>query len=280
MNDAPVRLDALLPSEIAERASTVGVKKAGMSVINTFTLAVLAGGFVAVGALFSTLVTAGAGGILPYGVIRVIYGLAFCLGLILIVLAGAELFTGNMLITMAWASRKVTTRGLLRNWIIVYAGNLVGSLVTVGLIFISGEYRFGDGAVGQAMLNIAAHKVEYGFVQNVALGILCNALVCIAVWLTLGAHTTTDKILAILFPITAFAAAGFEHSIANMYFIPMGLLINQFDPAFAAASAVNLAHLTLSGFLSNLIPVTIGNIIGGVVMVGGVYWFLYLREHR
>ncbi|MBL8155002.1 MAG: formate/nitrite transporter family protein [Anaerolineae bacterium] len=280
MNDAPVRLDALLPSEIAERASTVGVKKAGMSVINIFMLAVLAGGFVSLGALFATVSTAGAGGILPYGLARVIYGLVFCLGLILVIVAGAELFTGNMLITMAWASGKVTTRALLRNWIIVYAGNLVGALVTAGLVFFSGQYRFGDGVIGQAMLNIAAHKVEYGFVQAVALGILCNALVCIAIWLTLGAHTTTDKILAILFPISAFAAIGFEHSIANMYFIPMGLFINQFDPAFAAASGIDLAHLTLSGFLNNLIPVTIGNIIGGVVMVGGVYWFVYLREHR
>lgn len=280
MNDAPVRIDALLPSEIAERASTVGVKKAGMSVINTFMLAVLAGGFVAVGALFATVSTAGAGGILPFGLIRVIYGLTFCLGLILIVVAGAELFTGNMLITMAWASGKVSIRGLLRNWAIVYAGNLVGSLVTAALVFVSGEYRFGEGVIGQAMLNIAAHKVELDFMQAVALGILCNALVCIAVWLTLGAHTTTDKILAILFPISAFAAVGFEHSIANMYFIPMGLFIAQFDPAFAAASGIDLAHLTLSGFLNNLIPVTIGNIIGGVVMVGGVYWFVYLREHR
>jgi formate/nitrite transporter len=280
MNDAPIRIDALLPSEIAERAAAVGVKKAGMGVINTFILAVLAGGFVAVGALFSTVATAGTGGVLPYGVIRLIYGLAFCLGLILIVLAGAELFTGNTLITMAWASGKVTTRALFRNWTIVYIGNLAGSLVTAALVFISGEYRFGEGVIGKAMLNIAAHKVELDFVQAVVLGILCNALVCIAVWLTLGAHTTTDKILAILFPISAFAAAGFEHSIANMYFIPMGLLINQFDPVFAAASGIELVHLTLSGFLANLVPVTIGNIIGGVVMVGGVYWFVYLREQR
>lgn len=278
MNDAPVRLDALLPSEIAERATTVGVKKAGMSVINTFMLAVLAGGFVSLGALFATVSTAGAGGILPYGLIRVIYGLTFCLGLILIVVAGAELFTGNTLITMAWASGKVTTRALLRNWLIVYFGNLVGSLVTAGLVFASGEYRFGGGLIGQAMLNIAAHKVELDFMQAVALGILCNALVCIAVWLTLGAHTTTDKILAILFPISAFAAVGFEHSIANMYFIPMGLFINQFDPSFAAASGIELTRLTLSGFLGNLIPVTIGNIIGGVVLVAAIYWAVFLRR--
>ncbi|MCK6579778.1 MAG: formate/nitrite transporter family protein [Anaerolineae bacterium] len=280
MNEPPIRIDALLPSETAERAAAVGVKKAGLSLVNTLVLAVLAGGFVSVGALFATVSTAGASGMLPYGVIRAIYGLTFCLGLILVIVAGAELFTGNALITMAWASRKVTTRALLRNWSIVYAGNLVGSLVTAGLVFLSGEYRFGGGQIGQAMLNTALHKVELEPLQAVALGILCNALVCIAVWLTLGAHSTTDKILAILFPVAAFAAAGFEHSIANMYFIPIGLLIRQFDPVFAAATELDLTPLTVGGFLKNLIPVTIGNIIGGVVMVAGVYWFVYLRERR
>lgn len=280
MNEPPIRIDALLPSETAERAAAVGVKKAGMSLVNTLVLAVLAGGFVSVGALFATVSTAGASGMLPYGVIRTIYGLTFCLGLILVIVAGAELFTGNALITMAWASRKVTTRALLRNWSIVYVGNLVGSLITAGLVFLSGEYHFGGGQIGQAMLNTALHKVELDPFQAVALGILCNALVCIAVWLTLGAHTTTDKILAILFPVAAFAAAGFEHSIANMYFIPVGMLIKQFDPVFAAATGLDLTPLTVGGFLNNLIPVTIGNIIGGVVMVGGVYWFVYLRERR
>lgn len=276
MTDSP-RLDALMPAEIAERAAQTGVKKAGMRAIHIFMLAVLAGGFVSMGGLFATIMTAGAAGVLPYGVIRLMYGLAFCLGLILIVLAGAELFTGNTLIIMAWASRKVTTRALLRNWALVYSGNFVGSVISAGLVFLSGEYTFGGGVVGTSMLTVAANKMHYDFTQALALGILCNALVCIAVWLTMGAHTTTDKITAILFPITAFVAAGFEHSVANMYFVPVALLIAIFDPAFAASSGVDLSALTLSGFISNLVPVTLGNIIGGVVMVGGMYWFIYLR---
>ncbi|MBL8163700.1 MAG: formate/nitrite transporter family protein [Anaerolineae bacterium] len=281
MNDDPViRVDALLPAEIAARAAEVGVKKATLKPINTFVLAVLAGGFVAVGALFATLMTAGASGVLPYGVTRLLFGLAFCLGLILIIVAGAELFTGNTLITIAWASGKVSTRAMLRNWLIVYCGNLVGALITAVLVFLSSEHTYGGGTVGQAMLTIAAHKAHVAFGPALVLGILCNALVCIAVWLTMGARTTTDKILAILFPITAFAALGFEHSIANMFFIPAGLLIKQFDPAFVAGLNLDLTSLTLTGFFNNLIPVTIGNIIGGVVMVGGVYWFVYLRGER
>lgn len=271
-------LDALLPAEIAARARDLGVKKARMSAVPMFVLALLAGGFVALGAWFAIAATAGASGVLPYGVTRVIFGLVFCLGLILIVLAGAELFTGNTLITIAWASGRVHTGALLRNWIIVYAGNLVGSVATALLVFISGAYAFGGGSVGTQALAVAAHKVSLGFGQAVVLGILCNALVCIAVWLTIGAHTTTDKLLAILFPITGFAASGFEHSIANMFFIPVGMLIAQFDPAFAAQFGGDLSRLTIEGFMSNLIPVTLGNIIGGVVMVAGVYWFVYLRS--
>jgi formate/nitrite transporter len=278
MNENFARFDALLPAEIAERASNMGVKKTNLSAINTFLLAMLAGGFISLGAVFATVATSGAGGMMPYGVSRVLFGLVFCLGLILVILAGAELFTGNTLITMAWASRKVSTRALLRNWGIVYLGNLVGALATAVLMFIGREYTFGSGAVGQAALAIANHKVQLDFLQAVALGILCNALVCIGVWLTLGAHSTTDKVLAILFPITAFAAAGFEHSVANMYFIPIGMLINTFDPAFAASANLDLSSLNFAGFMSNLIPVTIGNILGGVVMVAGIYWFIYLRE--
>jgi formate transporter len=276
MTEMP-KLDALLPAEIAERAAQTGVKKANLSAVNTLMLAILAGGFVSMGGLFATIMTVGAAGVLPYGIIRLLYGLAFCLGLILIVLAGAELFTGNTLITMAWASRKVTTRALLRNWALVYSGNFIGSVISAVLVFLSGEHTFGGGAVGVSILTVAANKMHYGFGQALALGILCNALVCIAVWLTMGAHTTTDKIMAILFPITGFVAAGFEHSVANMYFVPVALLIKTFDPAFVASTGLDLSTLTLGGFVNNLIPVTLGNIIGGVVMVGGMYWFVYLR---
>jgi formate transporter len=203
----------------------------------------------------------------------------FCLGLILVIVGGAELFTGNNLIVMAWASRKVSTLALLRNWGIVYLGNLVGSLGTAAIMYVTKQYTFGSGAVGNAALSIANGKVSLGFFQAIALGIICNALVCLAVWMTFGARSTVDKIAAIIFPISAFVAGSFEHSIANMYFIPIGLLIKGLDPTFAAASKLNLDGLTWGAFfLKNLLPVTIGNIIGGGVLVAVVYWFVYLRK--
>jgi len=270
-------LDALPPREMARKAEQLGVAKAGMTVTDTFALAVLAGAFIAVGAMFATTVTAG-GASMPYGVSRLLGGLAFTLGLILVVVAGAELFTGNNLIVMAWASRKVSTTRLLRNWTIVYAGNFAGAIATAGLLFASKQYTFGKGAVGEQALNTATTKTGLGFMQAIALAALCNALVCIAVWLTYSARSTADKILAIIPPIAAFVAAGFEHSVANMFFIPMGLFVKS-DNAFAAAHPVTgVSHLTWAHFfVDNLLPVTIGNILGGAVMVGAVYWFVYLR---
>lgn len=280
MSDPLIRVDALLPAEIARRAEEVGVKKAGLDTLSMFALALLAGAFIALGGLFATAVTAGAGGMLPFGVTRLLAGLAFCLGLTLVVIGGAELFTGNNLIVMAWASRKISTAALVRNWVIVYVGNFVGAVMTAVIMFLTRQYTFGGGVVGQGALATANAKVNLDFTQAVALGIMCNALVCLAVWLTLGARTASDKILAIIFPITAFVAAGFEHSVANMYFIPIGWLIKEFDPAFAASANLDLSRLDLGGFLANLVPVTIGNVIGGVVMVAGVYWFIYLRHTR
>jgi formate/nitrite transporter len=216
------QIDALLPAEMAVKAQAIGVKKAQIGFYSLFMLAVLAGAFIALGAIFSTTATAGSAGALPYGATRVIGGLVFSLGLILVVVGGAELFTGNNLIVMAWASGKVSTGQILRNWAIVYAGNLAGSLLTAIVMFLTKQYMFGAGAVGLNALTIAKAKTDLEPVQAVALGILCNALVCLAVWLCFSARSTTDKILAILFPITAFVAAGFEHSIANMYYIPIG----------------------------------------------------------
>lgn len=274
-----IHIDALLPVEMAQRAEQIGVRKAEMASASLFALAVLAGAFVAVGAIFSTTVAAGATGILPYGVTRLLVGLSFCLGLILVIVGGAELFTGNNLIVMAWASGKVTTAALLRNWGIVYLGNFVGSLGTAVLLFASKQYTFGGGAVGINALTIANTKVHFGFIQALALGALCNALVCLAIWLTFSARSTGDKILAIIFPITAFVTAGFEHSIANMYFIPVALLIKTYDPVFTAKSGLDLAALTWRTFLvNNLLPVTIGNIGGGVVLVAAVYWVVFLRR--
>ena len=270
-------LDALPPPEMARKAETIGVAKATAPASQIFALAVLAGAFIAMGAVFSTTVTAGASD-LPYGVARLLGGLAFSLGLVLVVVAGAELFTGNNLVIMAWASRRVTTTRLLWNWGLVYVGNFAGALATAALMYLTRQYTFGDGAVGEQALSVAATKTDLGFVQAIALGAFCNALVCLAVWLTYSARTTTDKILAVVPPITAFVAAGFEHSVANMYFIPAGLLIRTDDSWLAGAQVSDLGSLTWANFLAdNLLPVTIGNIIGGTIMVGLVYWFAYLR---
>jgi formate transporter FocA len=283
VEDNAARLDALLPPEMAARAEQVGVKKANMDALALFVLAVLAGAFIALGAVFATTVAAGAAVMLPYGLTRLLAGLVFSLGLILVVVGGAELFTGNNLIVMAWASRKVTTTLLLRNWGIVYVGNFVGAVATAALVYLSGHYRFGDGAIGKAALATAHAKVGLGFVEAVMLGILCNALVCLAVWLAFSGRTTTDKVLVIIPPISAFVAAGFEHSVANMYFLPVALFIKAGAPApfWASVSQVpaDYADLTWGHFLlNNLLPVTIGNIIGGAVLVGAVYWFVYLRK--
>jgi formate/nitrite transporter len=279
MTTGEVRIDALLPPEMARRAEYLGVRKAEAPLLATFTLAVLAGAFISLGSVFATTVAAGASGVLPYGVVRLLAGMVFTVGLVLVIVGGAELFTGNNLIVMAWAGRKVSSRGMLRNWGIVYTGNFVGAIGTAALVFISRQYTFGGGSVGAVALGTAVAKVGYGFVQAVALGILCNALVCLAVWLTFSARSTIDKIAAIILPIAAFVAAGFEHSIANMYFIPIGLFIKDFDPAFTAASGVDVSSLTWSSFLAaNLLPVTLGNIIGGAVLVAAVYWFVFLHK--
>jgi formate/nitrite transporter len=272
------RMDALLPQEMAEKAEAAGVRKAALSFLPLFSLAILAGAFIGLGAMFATT-TAAAASTLPFGVVRLLIGLVFCLGLILVVVGGAELFTGNNLIIMAWASRKISTLALLRNWLIVYLGNFCGSLGTAFLVFLSKQYTGGGGSVGEAALNIAVGKANLGFVQAVALGVLCNSLVCLAIWLTYSARSVADKILAILFPISAFVAAGFEHSVANMYFIPYALLIKAFDPAFVESKMIDLSSLTWGSFLiKNLLPVTIGNIIGGAVLVAAMYWLIFLRK--
>jgi formate transporter len=274
-------LDALPPPEMARRGEEVGVAKAALRADTLLALGVLAGAFIAMGAIFATTVTAGGAG-LPYGVSRLLAGLTFSLGLILVVVAGAELFTGNNLVVMAWASRRISSRRLLWTWALVYIANFAGAIATAGLMYVSRQYRFGGGAVGDQVLAIAASKTDLGFVQAVALGAFCNALVCLAIWLTYSARTTTDKILAIVPPIAAFVAAGFEHCVANMYFIPMGLFVKE-DSAWLEGrdNLPDLSNLTWPDFLvGNLVPVTIGNLIGGTLMVAGVYWFVYLRPAR
>ena len=291
-----IHIDALMPAEMATRAEYVGVRKAEATLLTMFALAILAGVFIAMGAIFATTVSAGGMAVkapdgsliystgIPYGVTRLLAGLVFCLGLILVVVGGAELFTGNNLIVMAWANGKVTGSALLRNWCIVYLGNFAGSIGTVFLMFFTRQYTFGSNSVGIAALKIGVAKVDLTFLQAIALGILCNALVCLAVWLTYSARSTLDKILAIVFPISGFVAAGFEHSIANMYFIPYALFIKNFDPDFISAVGDKVVHLDLltwrAFLINNLIPVTIGNIIGGAVLVAAVYWAIFLRTEN
>jgi formate/nitrite transporter len=274
-----LKIDPYAPAEMADRAQAVGVAKARLDLINTLTLAVLAGAFIALGAQLATI--AGIDSTLGYGPTRMLVGLVFSLGLILVVIAGAELFTGNTLIIMAWLGGKVTTRQLVRNWSLAYVGNFAGALGTVALVFYAGQWALAGNQVGATAVSVASAKVELSFTEAVTRGILCNAMVNLSVWLCLSARSNVDKIFAIIPPIGGFVASGFEHSIANMYFIPIGILLKD-KPAVVAAGGLTPAasdHLTWGSFLwDNLLPVTLGNIIGGGVMVAAVYWLVYLRQ--
>jgi formate/nitrite transporter len=276
-----VTFDAIVPASMAVRAEQSGIKRAATDPLIVLVLSVLAGAFISFGAIFATTVTAGVG--LPYGVGRLLTGLVFSVGLIMVIIAGAELFTGNNLIVMAWANGKVRTRAVLINWVLSFAGNFVGAFLTAALMFYTTQYTFGDGAVGLVALNTANMKASLAFVPALTLGIMCNALVCLAVWMCFSARTNIDRVVTAVPPIAAFAAAGFEHSIANIYFIPMGLFIKAGAPqSFWTAigkTAADYPELTWSNFfLGNLVPVTIGNVIGGSIMIGAVYWFVYLRK--
>ncbi|MDH3738014.1 MAG: formate/nitrite transporter family protein [Alphaproteobacteria bacterium] len=259
----PNVFDAYSPREIAKLVENVGVAKARLPMVDTLALSVLAGAFIAFGAMFATLVTTGND--LGFGLNRLIGGIAFSLGLILVIVGGAELFTGNNLIVMAWADRKITALQLGRNWALVFAGNFIGAVGAAVLVHWSGVLQLDGGAVAANAAKIATAKTSLPFAEAFFRGVLCNALVCLAVWLCFAAHTVSGKILAIIFPISAFVALGFEHSIANMYFIPLGWLLD--------ADGV-----TVASFLGNLIPVTLGNIVGGSVFVALVYWQIYLRR--
>ncbi len=273
--------DSLLPHEMAKKAEEIGVKKANQSFTKTFTLSLLAGAYIAIGGFFSSTVLVGSEAI-PYGISKMLAGFAFCTGLILVVVGGAELFTGNNLIAMAWANKKITFSKLLRNWAIVYFGNFVGSVIIAATIFLGGQYLFSGGQVGLWALKIAEGKFALQPSQMFFLGILCNVLVCLAVWLTYSAKTTTCKIMAIIFPITAFVAAGFEHSVANMYFGTIAILIKNFaGQSFWSSigkTAQDFSHLSPGAMANNLLWVTLGNIVGGALFVGISYWFIYLRE--
>lgn len=278
---APAGLAALLPDAVARSAESIGVAKAERDTPGLLMLSVLAGAFIAFGAMLSTLVLTGGADAIPFGLRRLLAGLSFSLGLMLVVVGGAELFTGDTLMVMAVASGRLRVARMLRAWVVVYIGNLVGSVGTALLVFLSGHLRMADGGVGRTALAIAAAKAGLPPFQAFILGILCNVLVCLAVWLSMSARSVTDKIVAVVLPVAAFVAAGFEHSIANMYFIPIGLMLKVgADDAFWTAAATTAAAypaLDLAGLVRNLVPVTLGNIVGGGVLVGIVYWFVYLR---
>jgi len=277
----PLNLDALPPAEMARACADAGVTKAGRDTLTLLALGILAGAFIALGAVAMITTLTGAAA-LPWGVARLLGGSAFSLGLVLVVIGGAELFTGDCLMVVAWASRRIATIGLLRAWGVVYLGNLIGAAATAGLLFLSEHYRLDGGLVGATLLAIASSKAGIATQPLFFLSILCNVLVCLAVWMALSARSTVDKVVVIVPAVTAFVAAGFEHSIANAFVFPYALLVKAHAPAefwtLIARDPASFAHLTWANAVWNLLIATLGNLIGGSLLVGGVYWFIYLRR--
>lgn len=274
-------IDALLPPPMAVACEVAGAAKAGRDTLALIVLGILAGAFIAFGAAFMTVVLTGASE-LPWGVARLLAGFVFSLGLILVIVGGAELFTGDSLMIVSCASQRITLRALLRAWSLVYVGNVVGAVGTAALVFLAGQHLFGDGAVGKTALVIASTKAALPTTQLFFLAVLCNVLVCLAVWMSFGAQNSADKVMVIIPPVTAFVAAGFEHSIANLYLLPLALAIKDWaGPDFWALigqSPSAYPELTAGGAVHNIAVATIGNLVGGSLMVGAVYWFIYLRK--
>jgi formate/nitrite transporter len=263
-------LQAYSPAEIKEAVEKVGVKKANLPVLATFMLAIVGGGSIGFGALYYTIIASDPG--LSFATVRVVGGLVFSLGLALVLVGGAELFTGNNLIVMAWASGKVSTGTMLRNWTIVWLGNLLGSLGLVVIVFFSHHLEMNDGAIGLSILKTATGKIRPDMMTLFFKGILCNVLVCAAVWLAYAGRSVTDKIVAVILPVSAFIAAGFEHCVANMYCLPSAWLLVHTGHAPANFDA---SSISISGIVHNLVPVTLGNIVGGAGFVGAFYWAIY-----
>lgn len=263
--------DAFSPTEIAARVETVGVTKARLGLFPMLMLSVLAGAFIGLGALFYAIVRSDPS--LGFAARQLLGGLVFSLGLILVVIAGAELFTGNNLLIIAWADGKITTFEVLRNWSIALIGNFIGAIGLAVLVFLSHHSDMNDGALAQEYLNIAAAKVDLPFWTAFFRGVLCNALVCMAVWMAIAGRSVTDKIVAIVFPVSAFVAAGFEHSVANMYLIPLAMLLQSWGHVQETGAAI-----TWLDFIHNMAPVLLGNIVGGSMLVGLVYYVIYRSQ--
>ena len=262
--------DAYSPKEIAAKIETVGVVKAHMTTLPLVMLGLLAGAFIGLGGLFFVLVKSDSS--LSFAASQLLGGLVFCLGLLLVVVAGAELFTGNNLLAMAWADQQITTTEVLRNWVWVCVANFVGAVGLALVVYFSGHTHMNGGQIGQTVLRIALTKQNLPWQEAFLRGVLCNVLVCMAVWMAMAGRSVVDKAVAIVFPITAFVAAGFEHSIANMYLMSLALVIQHFEVDTAQQS------LSLAGMFGNLVPVILGNLVGGSVMVGLVYHLIYRRK--
>ena len=269
---AILNLNAYNPSEIQEAIEKVGVTKADMPFLPCFMLGVVAGGSIGLGALYYTIVASDAQ--LSFAVARVLGGFVFSLGLTLVLVCGAELFTGNNLIVMAWASGRVSLRRMLRNWVVVYSGNLVGALGLVALVALSRHMEMNNGRIAQTVIETAVGKIKPDFVTLFFKGVLCNVLVCMAVWIAYAGRSVTDKIVGLIFPISAFVAAGFEHCIANLYFLPLAWLIIH---AGGPMPGIDVPDITIAGIVHNLVPVTLGNVVGGAGLVGAVYWVIYRK---
>lgn len=277
------QVGAVPPAEMAKLAEQAAVGKANKHPEVTIVLAILAGIFIAIAGMFYTVISAGASGVMPYGMAKLVGGIGFSVGLMLVILCGAELFTSSTLLLMGKATGRLQFPQIIRNWSRVYLGNFIGSILFAVLVYYGGVMDGGHGSIGLSAMYIAKSKLGHTFGQSIALGILCNLLVCLTYWLSLSSRDATGKMLACVLPVAAFIAAGFEHSIANMYLLPMGYMVKEFaTPEFWSAigytyndfAAINLYNIVVM----NLIPVTIGNIIGGGVMVGLSKWFVHLRQ--
>lgn len=274
----------LLPDALALAWEKQGAKKAKQPLTTQFMLGILGGAFVGLGGLFAMITISGAEGMMAYGLTRLLMGVTFSLGLLLVVLAGAQLFTSDCLMVMAWAGGRLGFGRMMRVWATVWTGNFVGGVALAVLVFLAGHYLSGKGEVGATALYLASYKSSLPLTKAFFMGILCNVLVCLAAWLALAGRTLTDKVLAIIFPISAFIAAGFEHCVANMFFIPYGLLIKfGASEAFWATEAgqrVAALDIPLDQFVVNLAAVTLGNWVGGGLLVGAFYWLIYCRPRQ
>ncbi len=271
LSDA-LKPDALAPAAIEAKAENLAVGKASMELPKLFVLAIMAGIFIAFGGVFFCTFLGDA--TLPFGVQRVVAGLCFSLGLILVVCCGAELFTGNALMVCGLASGKIKLAGLLRNWVVVWIGNFCGALLIVWIVFMAHSADMNGGEVGAVMISTAASKISLDWWTIFFKGIICNILVCAAVWISFAGRTIVDKVVGVIFPITAFVACGFEHCVANMFFLPMGVALN----AAGYASTVNTSMLNIGGIFYNLSAATLGNIVGGALLIGMTYWFVYHKK--